>query len=42
MTLPNGDTYFSEPIFPAQVNSSKNNYGYRDHIIGALESKHPY
>ena len=42
MTLPNGDTYFSEPIFPAQVNSSKNDYGYRDQVIGALEPKHPY
>lgn len=42
MTLPNGDTYFSEPFFPSQVNSSEQNYGYRDHIIGALESKRPY
>lgn len=42
MTLPNGDTYFSEPFFSSQENSSKYNYGYRDHIIGALESKNPY
>ncbi|MDF0681419.1 MAG: cache domain-containing protein [Candidatus Nitrosocosmicus sp.] len=42
MTFPNGDTYFSEPYFPSQTNSSAYNYGYRDHIIGALESKHPY
>ena len=42
MTFPNGDTYFSEPYYPSQVNSSAYNYGYRDHIIGALESKRPY
>lgn len=42
MTLPNGDTYFSEPFFPSQTNSSKHNYGYRDHINGAMESKSPY
>ncbi|HYG00369.1 MAG TPA: cache domain-containing protein [Candidatus Saccharimonadales bacterium] len=42
MTLPNGDTYFSEPFFSSQANSSKHNYGYRDHIVGALESKSPY
>ncbi|MDR4490876.1 MAG: cache domain-containing protein [Candidatus Nitrosocosmicus sp.] len=42
MTLPNGDTYFSEPFSSSQENSSKYNYGYRDHIIGALESKNPY
>ena len=42
MTFPNGDTYFSEPYYPSQANSSAYNYGYRDHIIGALESKRPY
>jgi hypothetical protein len=42
MNLPNGDTYFSEPFYPSQANSSVYNYGHRDHIIGALESKQPY
>jgi hypothetical protein len=42
MNFPNGDTYFSEPYFPSQANSSVYNYAYRDHIAGALESKKPY
>ncbi|WP_148687319.1 cache domain-containing protein [Candidatus Nitrosocosmicus hydrocola] len=42
MNFPNGDTYFSEPYFPSQANSSVSNYGYRDHIIGAQETKQPY
>ena len=42
MTLPNGDTYFSEPFFSSQADSSKSNYGYRDHINGAIDSKSPY
>jgi hypothetical protein len=42
MPLPNGDTYFSVLFFPSQANSSKNNYGYRHHIVGALDSKSPY
>lgn len=42
MNFPNGDTYFSEPFYPSQANSSVYNYGHRDHIIGALESKQPY
>jgi hypothetical protein len=42
MNFPNGDTYFSEPYYPSQANSSVSNYGYRDHIIGAQESKQPY
>lgn len=42
MNLPNGDTYFSEPYYPSQANSSVYNYAYRDHIIGAQESRQPY
>jgi hypothetical protein len=42
MTFPNGDTHFSEPYYPSRTNSSANNYGYRDHIVGAFESKRPY
>jgi hypothetical protein len=42
MNFPNGDTYFSEPYYPSQANSSVSNYGYREHIIGAQESKQPY
>jgi hypothetical protein len=42
MNFPNGDTYFSEPFYPSQANSSVYNYGHRDHITGALESKQPY
>lgn len=42
MNFPNGDTYFSEPYYPSQANSSVFNYGYRDHIVGAQESKQPY
>jgi hypothetical protein len=42
MNFPNGDTYFSEPYIPSQANSSVSNYGYRDHIIGAQETKKPY
>lgn len=42
MNFPNGDTYFSEPYYPSQANSSVFNYGYREHIIGAQESSQPY
>jgi hypothetical protein len=42
MNFPNGDTYFSEPYFPSQANSSVSNYAYRDHIAGALKTKQPY
>jgi hypothetical protein len=42
MNFPNGDTYFSEPYYPSQANSSVANYGYREHIIGAQESSQPY
>ena len=42
MNFPNGDTYFSEPYYPSQANSSVSNYGYREHIIGAQESRQPY
>ena len=42
MTFPNGDTYFSEPYYQSQTNSSAYNYGYRDPIIGAIESKRLY
>ncbi len=42
MNFPNGDTYFSEPYYPSQANSSVSNYGYRNHIIGAQESRQPY
>ncbi len=42
MNFPNGDTYFSEPYYPSQANSSVADYGYREHIIGAQESSQPY
>lgn len=42
MNFPNGDTYFSEPYYPSQANSSVANYGYREHILGAQESSQPY
>lgn len=40
--LPNEDTYFSKPFLSSQADSSKSNYGYRDHINGAIDSKSPY
>ena len=39
---PNGDRYFGEPYSPYQTNSSVTNFAYRDHFIGALETKQPY
>ncbi len=42
LLLPNGDRYFGEPYSPYQTNSSVTNFAYRDHFIGALETKHPY
>ncbi len=42
MNFPNGDTYFSEPYYPSQANSSVADYGYREHIIGEQESSQPY
>jgi hypothetical protein len=42
LLLPNGDRYFGEPYFPYQSNSSVTNFAYRDHFIGALETKQPY
>ena len=40
--LPNGDRYFGEPYSPYQTNRSIANFAYRDHFIGALETKQPY
>jgi Cache domain len=42
LLLPNGDRYFGEPYSPYQTNSSISNFAYRDHFIGALETKQPY
>jgi hypothetical protein len=42
LLLPNGDRYFGEPYSPYQSNSSVTNFAYRDHFIGALETKQPY
>ena len=42
LLLPNGDRYFGEPYSPYQTNSSVTNFAYRDHFIGALETKQPY
>ncbi len=42
LLLPNGDRYFGEPYSPYQTNSSIANFAYRDHFIGALETKQPY
>jgi len=42
LLLPNGDRYFGEPYFPYQTKSSITNFAYRDHFIGALETKQPY
>jgi hypothetical protein len=42
LLLPNGDRYFGEPYSPYQTNSSTANFVYRDHFIGALETKQPY
>jgi hypothetical protein len=42
LLLPNGDRYFGEPYSPYQTNSSTANFAYRDHFIGAVETKQPY
>ena len=42
LLLPNGDRYFGEPYSPYQTNSSTTNFAYRDHFIGAVETKQPY
>jgi cache domain-containing protein len=42
LLLPNGDRYFGEPYSPYQTNSSVTNFAYRDHFIGALETRQPY
>ena len=42
LLLPNGDRYFGEPFSPYQTNSSTTNFAYRDHFIGAVETKQPY
>jgi cache domain-containing protein len=42
LLLPNGDRYFGEPYSPYQTNSSINNFAYRDHFVGALETQRPY
>ena len=42
LLLPNGDCHFGEPYSPYQTNNSIANFAYRDHFIGALETKQPY
>ena len=42
LLLPNGDRYFGEPYSPYQTNGSTTNFAYRDHFIGAVETKQPY
>ena len=42
LLLPNGDRYFGEPYSPYQTNGSTTNFAYRDHFIGAIETKQPY
>ena len=42
LLLPNGDRYFGEPYSPYQTNGSTTSFAYRDHFIGAIETKQPY
>jgi cache domain-containing protein len=42
LLLPNGDRYFGEPYSPYQTNGPTINFAYRNHFIGAVETKQPY